>query len=149
MPMKGSIQPNHIAVNKYQLIVVGLPLLTPIEISGIEEELNVIDLPDRTTASGGNTNPVEFSITIPAHHSVEIAAMESWYRESQDPVTPTYKKQCSLLLQSVGIAGPTRTFNLFNCYPCKRKLPDLEMKNDGDMASYEWTMKCDQILPAG
>lgn len=149
MPMKGSIQPNHIPVNKYQMIVVGMPTLTPVTISGIEEELNTVELPDRTTASGGNTNHVEFTMAIPAHHSVEIAAMEAWYRESQDPVTPTYKKQASLLLESVGLTGPTRTFNLINCYPFKRKLPDLEMKNDGDMAVYEWSMKCDQILPAG
>lgn len=149
MVMKGQIQPGHIPVNKFELLVVGLPTLTVIEVSGIEEELNVVELPDRTKASGGVTNSVEFTITLPGHHSVEIAAMEAWYLESQDPVTPTYKKAASLLMQSVALLGPTRTFNLINVFPMKRKLPSLEMKNEGEMMAYEWGMCADWIQPMG
>lgn len=147
--MKGAIQPGHIPVNKFTLQFVGLPPLTVTDASGIEEELNTVDLPDRTKASGGNTNPVETTITIPLHHTVEVAAMESWYAESQDPVTPTYKKMGSLLMESVALVGASRTYNLVGCFPTKRKMPDLEMKNDGEMASVEWTISIDYIRPAG
>ena len=146
--MKGSIQPGHIPVNKYQLLFVGIPLLTPTEISGLEEELQTVDLPDRTKASGGNTGPSEFTVMIPAHHTAEILAMEAWFAEGQDPVLPTYKKAGSLLMESVSLVGPTRTINLFGVFVTKRKMPDLELANDGDMAVYEFTLSVDQILPA-
>lgn len=148
MSMKGSIQSGHIPVNKYQLLFVGVPLLTPTTVSGIEEELQTVDLPDRTKASGGNTGASEMTIAIPAHHSVEIAAMETWWIESQDPVSPLYKKAGSLLMESVAIGGATRTVNLMGVFPTKRKYPDLEMANEGEMAVVEWTLSIDQVLPA-
>ena len=79
--MKGQILPGHIPVNKFTLQVVGLASITVTELSGIEEELQTTELPDRTVASGGNTNASEFTIMVPAHHSVEIQAMETWWRE--------------------------------------------------------------------
>lgn len=149
MTMKGSINPGHIPVNKYQLLFVGVPLLTPTTVSGIEEELQTVDLPDRTKASGGHTGPSEMTIMIPLHHSGEVAALEAWFIESQDPVTPTYKKAGSLLMESVSLTGPTRTVNLIGVFPTKRKYPDLDMSNDGDMAAVEWTLSVDQVLPVG
>ena len=95
--MKGDVQPDHIPVNKYQLIVVGLPPLYFHQISGIEEELERTTLPDRTSASGGNTGPVEFTVMHPMHHAIEEAALEAWFQEGQDPVSPTYKKPATLI----------------------------------------------------
>ncbi len=146
--MKGVILPAHIAVNKYELVMVGLPALTAIEISGLDEELDNIELPDRTRVSGGNTKPVECTIKIPMHHVVEFAAMESWYREGQDPVSPLYKKDGSLLYKSISTIGPTVSFSLFGVFLTQRKTPDLEMKNEGDMAIVEYKMSIDFILPA-
>jgi len=142
--MKGSILPG----NKFEVLFVGLPPLTVTNASGLEEELTVVDLPDNTKASGGKTGPSEFTVTLPAHHTVEIAAMEAWWRECQDPVTPTYKKAGSLLMRSGALIGPTRTFNLLGVFIMKRKLPDLEMKNDGDMATYEWSLCIDELIPS-
>lgn len=144
--MKGAIRPNHIAVNKYTFLVLGLPPLTPTKISGIEEELEAVDLPDRTKASGGNTKAVEFTIMLPMHHTIEMAAMEAWFRESQDPVLPTYKKAATLLMLPIG-PGIPRTRSLIGVFPTKRKDPDLEMKNEGEMAEVEWTISADQVLP--
>lgn len=144
--MKGVIQPDHIPVNKFRLIVIGLPDLTITELSGIEDELEVADLPDRTVASGGNRKASEFTFMLPMHHSVEQAAMEAWFLESQDPVLPTYKKPGTLIHES--ISGATiRTFQLTGLFPKKRALPDLEMVNEGEMAAVEWTMSSDDIAP--
>ena len=52
--MKGSIQADHIPVNKYEFLVVGIPGLVFTEISGLEQETESVVLPDRTTASGGD-----------------------------------------------------------------------------------------------
>lgn len=144
--MKGAIKGNHIPVNKYQLLVLGLPPLTPTEISGLEDELQTTELPDRTRASGGNRGPLEFTIKLPMHHLVEQAAMEVWFRESQDPVLPSYKKVATLIHQSI-TGSLVKTYSLLAVFPTKRKLPDLEMANEGELALVEWTLSIDDILP--
>lgn len=144
--MKGSIQSDHMPTNKYLLQIVGLLPITATEISGIEDELETTELPDRTMASGGNRKASEFTMKVPLHHAAEQAAMEIWFRESQDPVLPTYKKPCTLTHQSIS-GNASRNFSLVGVFPKKRKLPDLEMKNEGELAVVEWTMSADDILP--
>jgi hypothetical protein len=145
--MKGSIQPAHIAVNLYELLFVGIPKLTATTVSGLEEELQAVDMPDRTKASGGHTGPSEFTATFPLHHSTEVLALEAWFREGQHPVSPTYKKPGSLLMQSISPIGAVRTYQLVGVFMTKRKLPDLDMANDGELALAECTFSVDQILP--
>ncbi len=144
--MKQTLQPDHIAVNNYQLIVVGgPPLIQFVTIDGFEEELETVDLPDRTTASGGNTKSIEFTATHPKHHTVEDAFLEAWFLEGQDPVSPTYKKAATLVIQSISRLV-TRSYNLIGLYPSKRKTSDLDMANEGELNSTEWTFKCDRII---
>ncbi len=143
---KGTIQEDHIPVNKFELWVVGMPPLTVIAITGLEEELDTVDFPDRTTASGGRTAPVEFVMTMPAHHAVEQAAMEIWFQESQDPVLPTYKKPATLIVSRLsGGAGKTITFP--DLFTKKRGISDLDADNEGDMTTVEWTMRASDALP--
>lgn len=144
--MKGSILPFHLPLNNYQLIVLGLPSLTPVDVSAIEEVLQVVDLPDRTKASGGQTECGEFTMTIPSHHAVEQAAMESWYAESRGPVSPTYKKPVTLLQKPID-GGVPRAYQLLGCFPTKRGLPELSMTNEGEMSVIEWTISYDDVMP--
>lgn len=144
--MKGEIQGDHMPVNKYVLQVLGLVPLTATEVSGIEDELETTELPDRTVASGGNRKATEWTMMLPMHHTAEQAAMELWYRESQDPVSPTYKKPVTLTHQSLS-GNATRNFSLVGVFPKKRVLPDLEKLNEGEIALVEWTMSTDDILP--
>lgn len=144
--MKGTILPDHMATNKYQLLVLGLPPLTPTEVSGIEDELETTKLPDRTVASGGNRNATEVEISLPMHHTVEQAAMELWFKESQDPVAPSYKKAATLIHKSIS-GAVTKTYSLIAVFPKKRALPDLEMENEGELAVVKWTLSIDDVLP--
>jgi hypothetical protein len=144
--MKGKIKPDHMPLNKFELLVLGLPPLTFVTVSGIEDELQVVDLPDRTKASGGNRNPTEFTGSIPMHHTIEQAAMETWFAESQDPVSPTYKKVGTLIHKSSS-GNTLRTFSLTGLFPSKRGLPDLDMANEGEQANVEWTFQADNVLP--
>lgn len=145
MPIKAVLQPDHIQVNKYTLMVAGMPPLTFTAISGIEEELDVNEMPDRTIATGGRTKPVEFDVTQPEHHLIERLAMEAWFSECKDPVSPLHKKVGTLLqfsqtdLVQVG-------YMLIGLFPSKRALPDLEMENEGEMGSLVWTMRADELL---
>lgn len=144
--MKGDIQPDHIPVNKYQLLILGLPPMVFTEVGGIEQEISAIDLPDDTVASGGKTRPVEFTVSVPEHHIVEQAAMESWFAEGQDPVSPTYKKSGTLIKQS-GTGNILRTYSIVDAWVSRRATPDLDMANDGDMATTEYTIRADDLKP--
>ncbi len=146
MKTKGAIHENHISTNKYNLVVVGLPPLTPIKVSGLDEQLDTVDLPDGTKASGGNTKALEFSIDIPSHHILEVQSMELWYKQGQDPVQSGYKKDAVLIIKRVGIGLP-RTFQLTGLFVAGRKTADLEMKGAGDMAFETWKMSADSMRP--
>jgi hypothetical protein len=144
--MKGAIDPNHIPVNNFELLVLGLPGFTFTEISGMEDEIQKAEMPDRTVATGGNRGPTEFTAMLPLHHRTQQAAMEIWFREGQDPVSPLYKKVGTLLMKS--IEGTTvASFAVAGLWPYKRKKPDLEMGNEGELAQVEWTFSADDVEP--
>lgn len=144
--MRGVLQPDHIPVNKYSLLIATLPEMVVTEVSGLEDELETTDLPDRTRATGGNRGPTEFTLMMPMHHEADQLVMEAWYREAQDPVSPTYKKTGTLVMTSISGAR-VRPWGLTGVFPTKRVLPDLEMANEGEMAVVEWTMSADDVEP--
>jgi hypothetical protein len=145
--MKGVIAPDHVPVNNYQMIVNGLPPLVFTEVSGIEDELEKVDLPDRTTASGGNRKSTEVTVKLPAHHVVMRQAMENWYKEGQDPVSPTYKKNATYILTSLSRLQAI-SYRLTGVWVSGRTLPDGEMENEGEMAVIEYTLTVDDIDPS-
>jgi len=142
MGIKGVFLPDHGQLNKYRLDILGLPPLTPISITGLERELETTELPDKTVATGGRQMPVEFEMKLPAHHDLEIAAMDSWQDECDEPVSPTHKKiaTLSILAQSGRVV---RSYMIEGCFPSKLGLPDLELSNEGEMAEHTYTMKGD------
>lgn len=143
--MKGILLPDHIPVNNYELLVLGAPPIVFTSVDGLETELETVDLPDRTVASGGNEKPTEFTASHPKHHAVEDAYLEGWFKESQRAV-PTYKKAATLLVRSVS-GLQVRSYNLIGLFPSKRKTPDLEMENEGEPFLTEWTFKADRVIP--
>jgi len=146
MSLKGIIQPDHASLNQFELFVVGLPRIVFITVSGISEELQIVDMPDRTKASGGQTNPVEFTAQTMMHHLVERLALEAWYKEGQDPVTSTYKKVATLINKSIQ-GNVKATFTLPGCFIYQRNLPDYDKANEGEPAMIEWGFSADDILP--
>lgn len=144
--MKGVLLADHIPVNNYELRIPGLPSLTFTSITGIEEELEAVDLPDRTAASGGHTKTIEFSANLPLHHVREQAAMERWYADSQDPVDPEYRKDGTLALKSIS-GMIIKRFLLAAIFPNKRKTMDLEMGDEGQMHVVEWNFKGTSCTP--
>jgi hypothetical protein len=144
--MKGVLNSDHIPVNNYALRVPGQPRFTFVTITGIEEELEAVDLPDRTAASGGHTKTIEFTATLPLHHRREARAMHRWYKDSQDPVDPRYKKNGTLVLTSIS-GMIVASFLLEGIFPCSKKTSDLEMGNEGEMHVLEYKFKGDRIRP--
>lgn len=146
MVLQGAVQPGHIPVNNYELIVVGIPPIVFTTISGFEDETEAVDLPDRTKASGGNQKPVEFTATSFEHHTAERAALEFWLREGRDPVTPTYKKVGTLIKRDIH-GNVASTNSLTGLWIMKKKGPDLDLANEGEPALIEWTFSADSVQP--
>lgn len=147
MPLKGLIQPDHIPVNKYELIVVGIPIAIAFTtISGMEIEVPAVDLPDRTKATGGQLGTTQFTAQVPMHHTAQTAALETWFFECQDPVSPLYKKAATLTHLS-GTGNISRGYSALGIWISKRKLPDLAWADDGEMAVQEYTFEVDSLLP--
>lgn len=145
--MKGILQADHVGTNTYSLKVVGLPVEAVFtKISGIEDELEVAQMPDRTQEPGGRSKPGTFTVNTPLHHTAERVAMEIWYKSCHDPVLPTCKLTGVLAWKR--ISGSTEaTYNISGLFPGKRKLPEADMNSEGDLAEIEWTMAFDSIDP--
>lgn len=145
--IKGVILPDYFPQNKATMTVFGIPTpFTILQISGLEDELDTAELPDRTNGSGGRKKQVEFDITLPAHHVVEIAAMEAWYIECQDPVLPSYKKGANIVLSSQSNLR-NASVGLVGVFISKRALPDFDLDNDGEMTTITYTLKADHCSP--
>jgi len=143
---KGQIQPNHLPVSKFDMLITGIPIpLHFVTLSGIEEETDMVELPDRTRASGGRTKPVEFTASIPLHHTAEFLALEELALEAVTGVA-TYKRPASLLIHKLD-GGVPRSFLLEGLWVQRRRLPDLDANNDGEMATVEYTFQADSIVP--
>jgi len=147
--MKGVIKPDHSPSNKFEILVVGLPvLLTPTTMGALEDELDKAELPDKTAASGGNSTATEIEITIPIHHKGEMAAMEAWYLESKDPVLPTYKKAATFTYYTIS-GAVAASYAGVGVFPSKRSLPEQDMEGEGELGVCTWTLSIDDHQPIG
>ncbi len=142
MTLKNVLQPNHAPINKYELLVLGLPSIVFTKVGGIEQETGAVELPDNTTASGGQQKAFEVVCELPLHHVEELDSIESWYKEGKDPITPTYKKVGSMLYKG-GDDSVVKSYSLLGAWIKKIKYPDAEMANDGEMGVVEITMSVD------
>lgn len=146
--MKGKIRPNHIAKNSFELIIVGIlaPKLSPIEVGDISDVLDVVDLPDRTRASGGNKQAGDFTILIPSHHDIEIAACEAWFKEAQSPVSAVYKK--TGVFNKKTLDGKVRrSYALTGAFISERNMTTVSLENEGEMDAVEFKINFDDITP--
>lgn len=141
-----ALQGDHIPLNKYKLVVVGLPEITFTTVGSFTDATTEAELPDGTVASGGKTSPIEFTVTVPAHHLVEVAAMDNWKRQGEDPVDKGYKKAGSLVGES-GTGREFKSWSLTGLWVRDRSTPDFDMGNDGEMAVVSYVLRADKALP--
>ena len=144
MAIKNILDANHVQVNKFILLVVGLPPIRFTSVGAIESELDDIERPDRTRETGGRQKPGEFEVTQPAHHILERAAMEAWFEECQDPVSPTHKKTGTILARNQSDVV-VMSYQLEGLKIMTRALPEFELDNDGEMAEITWTLTFDEV----
>lgn len=151
MPSKGYIKPDIFTKSKYWLIIPGMigvngPELTVLSVGALEEEMEVIELPDRTRATNGHTKPLTFDVVTPAHHLEEQAQWELWWSACHDPVSFDAYRYGTLVQQSVS-GGSTRSITLDRLFITKKSTSDLEMSNDSDYSTVTWTLSADNAFP--
>ncbi len=147
MGLQGSIQPDHLSQAKFTFNIIGLPPLHPITVSGLGDEIDTVELPDQTMASGGGIKPTELTITFPGHggnHAIEVEAMEIWYKECKGNVSPNYKKAGTLTVHSIS-GSHSRSYGITGVFVTKRSISDLDMNNDGDMHTHEYGLSIDAV----
>jgi hypothetical protein len=104
-----------------------------------------VTMPDGTIRSGGKTEPVEFTLSIPMHHDVEQAAMEYWKKLAEGPVRSTYLKAGSLIFYRSD--GTPKSYTFSNMWISGRTIPGADMGNEGEMAAVTFAVKADYVLP--
>lgn len=143
--MKAIILPDHIPVSKYRFQPIGLPSILFTSVGALEQEMDTVDLPDRTKASGGRAKPGDSDVKVPMHHLNEIAAMDAWYEEAKDPVTLTYKKVGTMSF--ISLSGLViQSYTVLGAWLNKRATPDGELDNEGDLSEVTYGMCWDDIL---
>ena len=145
MGLKFVIQPDPVLINNFRLDIVGLPSITFTAVGALEQETDKVELPDRTTTSGGRDKPGEAEISVPAHHAVEIAAMNAWRQEAKDPISPLFKKVGTLTAWG-GALTTQLVKTIMGAWLSKDGTPDFEMTDDGEMAVIKYTLCWDQLL---
>lgn len=143
--LKGKILENHIPLNTFELAVTGMPQLTLTKSDNIEESVAVIELPDRTRASGGQSSSVSFSGEVPMHHQVQVGALDLWFNQSKSPIDRGYRKSGSIMFFALN--GTPRIYELLNLWVSKRTIPGGDMANDGEMAVVTYQFEADEVVP--
>lgn len=144
--LKGVVMQNHVQDNKFTLTMVGMIPITVITLGGIEEEMDASDTPDRSHRSGGRTKPVAFDITTPMHHVAELKAMELWFRQGKDPISPLHRKVGAIVAYTQS-GLPFVKYTLLETWIEKRGLPEFDLGGDGAVQFITWGMSADEVLP--
>jgi len=143
---KGELSAGYIPNNKFLLSVAGLGVssLVIIEVSGIEQELETVELPDKTVATSGRAGIVEFTIKVPAHESNSIASLNGWFMSCRGSVSTDYKKDGTLALQNT-YGETVSSWSISGMFPMKRTLPEMNAAGAGDLSMSEWAFKADDV----
>jgi len=146
MGIKRVLLPNRVQTNKYAMKVPGYKDMTLTSIGSLETELDDNEMPDRTRVTGGRQKAVEFDISVPAHHRIDILQCESWLTECTEPVTPTHKKVATILFFHEQLRDiPGLKYFLEGVKIQKRATPEGELDNDGEMAVVTYTLTADEV----
>ena len=128
------------------MLVLGLPSIVFTKAGGAEQEVGSTDLPDKTKASGGQPEPFDIECELPLHHSSEVEAIEEWYDQGKDPVSPLYKKTATMLYKAQDDTV-VKALSYMGAWISKLKYPDGEMENSGDMGVLVVTISVDDYAP--
>lgn len=144
MALKGVITKDIIAGNKFTLAIDNVEIVA-VSVSGPEENIQVAELPDGTTASGGRTEASEITIVIPQHMAQGKQVMDLWFQACKDPVQPNaYKNVTVTGTSSTGAIVSTDTH--IGVWVKTRKSADYALEDGTTMTVLEYTCSVDESI---
>ena len=159
--MKGDIEAGHIPSNRFQLFFLGFVYpITFTEVSEWTKEVETVDLPDGSSASMGISKPVEITVSIMAHHVQDVAQMDAWWAQCQEPVQPMYKRdgtlvsfalphtkgQHSATIAFVADAIKSRAHLIEGAFIKSRRLSAQSMSDPGNPLRIDYVLRCDNVI---
>lgn len=144
MALKGVIPKDIIAANKFTVAVDNVEILA-VSVSGPDESLQTVELPDGTAASGGRTDPSESTIVIPQHATEAKLFMDTWWNSCKDPVQPTaYKNVTVIGTSSTGAQSATDTW--IGAFIKGRKSAEYSLEDGTTMTVLEYSVSIDDVF---
>lgn len=144
MALKGVIPKDIIAANKFTLAIDNVEIVA-VSVSGIEENLQVAELPDGTKASGGRTEASETTIVIPQHVTQSRQVMDLWWQSCKDPVQPDAYKNITVTGTS-STGANTSVSTLIGVFITSRKSADYALEDGSTMTVIEYTCSVDDAF---
>lgn len=144
MPVKNLLGKDVIGANKFTFSVDNDDLLV-VSVSGIEETLQVIELPDGTAASGGRTDVSETTVVVAQHTKASITFFDAWWALCQDPVPPAAYKNGTVTGNSSS-GGVSATTTLISVFIKSRKSADYNLEDGTTMTVVEYTLSVDDAF---
>ncbi len=124
---------------KYTITVDGIPRFIT-ERSGLQEPIDVVDLPDGSQVTGGRTPAQEFTIMVPQHHEADIRFFDAWHALSKANNTPRTVYRIMTATSRSNSGALSRTSTLLNVWVKGKTHPDLSIAGTDQMTSVEYTM---------
>ena len=139
--LEGIIPLDVISAADFEFRVNGLELIV-LERSGLEQEIDQIELPDGRIVSGQKVKAQEMTIMVAAHMTREVTFFDQWMEQARGPRVPR------TAYRTVTIVGKSNTKTRRNreilrqCWVCKRSNPDLNLDTGStEMTKIEYTLK--------
>ena len=144
-PMKSSLvgpDGQFNATNEFAISFPATGPLTATRISAYTKEGDVVDLADRTRASGGRTKPFNIEIDIPTHLVEENLRMEAWHQAFLLKL-PGYKIAGIVTYPMNWFTGAGVSDSLIGAMCISKGRPEVDANSDGDMMVTTWTISVD------
>jgi hypothetical protein len=143
MSMKGTLQPDHILNNKYEFKVGGFAI-TIVEASETSQSIKAVELPDDTASPSGRKSTSELTISVPAHHDVDVKFMNQWWTACSGKQLADRKRPCILTAFS-GTEASNYTLLLDGVWPSEKTTGSLEMSGGGTMHVIKYKLSIDDV----
>jgi hypothetical protein len=141
--IKGEVLPGAAPRSKFRVFVGGLPPFYASKFTGLESELETVELADRTMQSAGNTKASTADVSGYVHHSVEAAAWDAWWVQSQAGGAG-YKRAATVEVMGADDI-PVAIYALAGVFPMKWSLGDLD-KTSTEATEITYSLSVDSVI---
>ena len=144
MSIRGKIPPFPIIGAHFRLSFEGMEDILFTEVNGVEQEIEVVEAPDRTAHSSGIGKHVKLTVKIPGHARASKDAMHGWHEECLGPVSDNYKKTGTLQYYNNQLQ-PVEEYYVEGAWVCKFMEDQAQMEESSKIHQTEFEIEVDKL----